>query len=300
MDPEEQREIARKGGWPRTGPAGRGRRRRGRGGRVGRPWLERPTGRLRQEPPRVRRHGPRGAARDRTQGWARLSRRPRLRVRGRRGGRGRRGRARLSSRQGGSGPSRRGFAAMDPEEQREIASEGGREAHRRGTAHEFDSEEAAEAGRKGGEAVSRDREHMAEIGRKGGQASHHRNAAFYHESAAHHHRQAARHHASGDIDEAEMHARTAHGHSQSAHEHSRRGFAAMDPEEQREISRKGGQASHGGRGRQSEYDEEEDGGGRGGRGNGGGGSSRSNNGGGMRGGSSEQHARAGRQSHKND
>jgi general stress protein YciG len=62
-------------------------------------------------------------------------------------------------------------------------------------------------------------------------------------------------------------------------ERSKRGFAAMDPEEQREISRRGGEASHGGRGR----DEEED-----------------RNGGGRRtrGGTSEQHAEAGRQSHK--
>jgi len=67
--------------------------------------------------------------------------------------------------------STRGFASMDPEKQREIASEGGKAAHEQGTAHEFDSEEAREAGRKGGEAVSRDREHMASIGRKGGQAS---------------------------------------------------------------------------------------------------------------------------------
>lgn len=48
--------------------------------------------------------------------------------------------------------SNRGFAAMDPEQQREIASEGGRAAHRSGNAHEFTSEEAREAGRKGGEA----------------------------------------------------------------------------------------------------------------------------------------------------
>jgi len=67
--------------------------------------------------------------------------------------------------------SNRGFASMDPERQREIASEGGRAAHEKGTAHEFDSEEARQAGRKGGEAVSQDREHMAEIGRKGGQSS---------------------------------------------------------------------------------------------------------------------------------
>ena len=65
----------------------------------------------------------------------------------------------------------RGFAGMDPDKQREIASEGGRAAHESGNAHEFTSEEAREAGRKGGEAVSQDREHMADIGRKGGEAS---------------------------------------------------------------------------------------------------------------------------------
>lgn len=60
---------------------------------------------------------------------------------------------------------------MDPAKQREIASKGGQAAHRQGTAHQFTSEEAREAGRKGGEVVSRDREHMAKIGRKGGEAS---------------------------------------------------------------------------------------------------------------------------------
>jgi general stress protein YciG len=66
-----------------------------------------------------------------------------------------------------SDTSERGFAAMDEEKRREIAAEGGRAAHEKGTAHEFDSEEARKAGRKGGERVSQDREHMAEIGRKG-------------------------------------------------------------------------------------------------------------------------------------
>ena len=69
------------------------------------------------------------------------------------------------------GGSERGFASMAPERQREIASAGGRAAHERGIAHEFTSEEVREAGRKGGEAVSRDRQHMAEIGREGGRAS---------------------------------------------------------------------------------------------------------------------------------
>jgi uncharacterized protein len=68
------------------------------------------------------------------------------------------------------GRSNRGFASMDPNKQREIASKGGRAAHAKGTAHEFNSDEARDAGRKGGQAVSRNREHMAAIGRRGGEA----------------------------------------------------------------------------------------------------------------------------------
>ena len=45
---------------------------------------------------------------------------------------------------------RRGFAAMDPAIQKEIASKGGRAAHAQGTAHRFTSEEARLAGKKGG------------------------------------------------------------------------------------------------------------------------------------------------------
>ncbi len=44
----------------------------------------------------------------------------------------------------------RGFAGMDRERQRQISSQGGKAAHQKGTAHEFDSNEAREAGRKGG------------------------------------------------------------------------------------------------------------------------------------------------------
>lgn len=66
----------------------------------------------------------------------------------------------------------RGFASMDDEKQREIASKGGHAAHEKGTAHEFSSEEAREAGKKGGETTSQDREFMSEIGKKGGKSSH--------------------------------------------------------------------------------------------------------------------------------
>lgn len=45
-----------------------------------------------------------------------------------------------------SGTKNRGFASMDPERQREIASQGGKAAHQKGTAHEFTSEEARRAG----------------------------------------------------------------------------------------------------------------------------------------------------------
>ena len=81
------------------------------------------------------------------------------------------------------GTSNRGFASMDEERQREIASMGGRAAHQKGTAHEFTPEEAREAGRKGGEAVSRDRRHMAEIGSKGGQSRGSRSAGESEESS---------------------------------------------------------------------------------------------------------------------
>ena len=74
-----------------------------------------------------------------------------------------------------AGRSNRGFASMDRERQREIASKGGRAAHRKGTAHQWSADEAREAGRKGGTSVSRDREHMAAIGREGGASAHRRN-----------------------------------------------------------------------------------------------------------------------------
>jgi general stress protein YciG len=71
---------------------------------------------------------------------------------------------------------RRGFASMDPEKQRAIASKGGRVAHQRHTAHEFTREEAREAGRKGGRAAHErgtahqfTPEEAREAGRKGGQ-----------------------------------------------------------------------------------------------------------------------------------
>jgi general stress protein YciG len=62
---------------------------------------------------------------------------------------------------------KKGFASMSPERQREIASLGGKAAHRGGKAHKFTSEEAKLAGKKGGDIVSADRAHMAAIGKLG-------------------------------------------------------------------------------------------------------------------------------------
>ena len=84
-----------------------------------------------------------------------------------------------NARSSGHGTSRRGFASMDGDKQREIASKGGKAAHEKGTAHEFTSEEAREAGRKGGHAAHEKgtaheftSEEAREAGRKGGESSH--------------------------------------------------------------------------------------------------------------------------------
>ena len=56
--------------------------------------------------------------------------------------------------------ARRGFAAMSPQKQREIASKGGRVAHEKGAAHEWNVDEARLAGRKGGTARHSRRKEM--------------------------------------------------------------------------------------------------------------------------------------------
>jgi uncharacterized protein len=58
----------------------------------------------------------------------------------------------------------RGFASMDRSKQRDIASKGGKAAHQKGTAHEWTSEEAREAGRKGGMASHRRKQQQQQGG----------------------------------------------------------------------------------------------------------------------------------------
>jgi len=71
--------------------------------------------------------------------------------------------------------SNRGFAAMDPDKQRKIASEGGKAAHQSGNAHEFTPEEAKKAGQKGGKAAHQSghaHEFDSNEARRAGQQSH--------------------------------------------------------------------------------------------------------------------------------
>ena len=62
---------------------------------------------------------------------------------------------------------KQGFASMDPVVQKSIASKGGRSAHQQGKAHEWTSEAAREAGRKGGYAVQLKRQQAQQAARTG-------------------------------------------------------------------------------------------------------------------------------------
>jgi hypothetical protein len=57
----------------------------------------------------------------------------------------------------------RGFAAMDQEKQKEIARKGGKAAHEQGVAHEWSSQEAREAGKKGGQARGKSTRDMSPL-----------------------------------------------------------------------------------------------------------------------------------------
>jgi general stress protein YciG len=70
----------------------------------------------------------------------------------------------------GERKERRGFASMTPEKQREIASKGGRAAHQKGTAHEWTSDEARSAGRKGGQISRGGRGRLADQSQGAGES----------------------------------------------------------------------------------------------------------------------------------
>jgi general stress protein YciG len=83
----------------------------------------------------------------------------------------------MPKRREGGDTSNRGFASMEAEKQRAIASKGGQSVPDEKRSFSKDRSLAAEAGRKGGQSVgaearsfSQDRSLAAEAGRKGGEA----------------------------------------------------------------------------------------------------------------------------------
>lgn len=58
---------------------------------------------------------------------------------------------------------KQGLASLSPERRREIASQGGRAAHRKGTAHRWTSEEAKVAGRKGGKTKKAPKQNAEQV-----------------------------------------------------------------------------------------------------------------------------------------
>jgi len=89
---------------------------------------------------------------------------------------------------------------MNLEKQREIARKGGKAAHEKGTAHEFTTDEARAAGRKGGERVSANRAHMAEIGRLGGKRSAVRRSMHKGQDQANHAKQSEQSNGEGQLE----------------------------------------------------------------------------------------------------
>ena len=77
----------------------------------------------------------------------------------------------------------RGFASMDRAKQREIASKGGKAAHQKGTAHEWTSEEARDAGRKGGIASHRRRREALQQDGSTGENSNEQNREMAHSAS---------------------------------------------------------------------------------------------------------------------
>jgi general stress protein YciG len=127
---------------------------------------------------------------------------------------------------------KQGFASMDEEKQREIASKGGRTSHKgeepdtNGDVEDEDNENEGK-GKQG--FASMDKEKVREIASKGGKASHRG--------------------ASDDEDESEDEDSENQGKG-------KQGFASMDKEKVREIASKGGKASH--RGASDDEDEQQD------------------------------------------
>jgi general stress protein YciG len=162
------------------------------------------------------------------------------------------------------GGSRRGFGSMDPEERREIARMGGRPSHGgRGRDSYDDGRERDDdwGGRSRRGFAAMDPEEQREIARMGGRASHGGRGREEDDDRRFRSRSDdeddRRFRSREDDDDRRFRSRGGNGEDDDRSSRSRRGFAAMDPEEQREIARMGGRASHGGRSRDIDDDDDD-------------------------------------------
>ncbi len=158
--------------------------------------------------------------------------------------------SRTSSSHTKSHTSKRGFAAMDPEEQREIASMGGHASHG-GRGRDYESDDDDSPSRRHSDRDDDD-SHSSRSGssRRGysmdseERGSHGGRSRDYDSDDDHSYRSRRRYSDDDDTNE-----------RSGSRPNGRQGFASMDPDEQREIASMGGRASHGGRGR--DYDDDD-------------------------------------------
>jgi general stress protein YciG len=153
-------------------------------------------------------------------------------------------------------PRKRGFAAMDPEARRAISKRGGEASHESGRGHEFNSEEAREAGRLGGEArwgnrAGRQDVRQEEIGRSifrsgstesellEGDLERRGSSSL---NSGERHDIARREPWDGDAEGPVAAPRSGDAPRERV-ARGRQGFASMDPKQQRDIARRGGEAS---------------------------------------------------------
>jgi uncharacterized protein len=134
------------------------------------------------------------------------------------------------------GKGNQGFASMDPEKQKEIASKGGKASHKGEEGHaqagnSSEDDENETQGKRGFAAM--DKEKVREIASKGGKASHRNDE----EEEEEEYEEASYSDEDEEEDEAESEDEEEGGKS-------KRGFASMDQEKVKQIAKKGGKASH--------------------------------------------------------
>jgi uncharacterized protein len=142
------------------------------------------------------------------------------------------------------GRRKRGFAAMDPATRREISRRGGEASHESGRGHEFNSEEAREAGRRGGEARWGTRTSRPEVPKETAGAEDDPGVSGPRVARPRYEEEEEDLRRGPALEEAvEEGRREVLAPRERVGGRGRQGFASMNPEQQREIARRGGEAS---------------------------------------------------------